>query len=183
MVKDNSELPDPWQLLALIFVPGPQTERRKFMRRYETVFISHPDLSDEDIEKLTQRAVDIIRQYPSEVFQVQQWGRKKLAYDIARQSRGSYTFLDYAAVPDVVKELERVLRLDDKVMKYLTVVTEERVDLEAVRKALAEGKVAGTHYGEEEVSEAVIQAEAAPVTEGPPMGPEQANDSEVPTET
>lgn len=183
MVKDIFELPGLGQLLALIFVSGPQTERRRSMRRYETVFISHPDLSDEDIEKLTQRAVDLIRQYPSEVFQVQQWGRKKLAYDIARQSRGSYTFLDYAAVPDVVKELERILRLDDKVMKYLTVMTEDRVDPEAVRKALAEGKVRARHYGEEEVSEAVGPVEAAPVTQGPPTGPDEAVDSQVSTET
>ncbi len=153
------------------------------MRRYETVFISHPDLSDEDIEKLTQRALAVIRQYPSEVFQVQQWGRKKLAYDIARQSRGSYTFLDYAAVPGVVKELERVLRLDDKVMKYLTVMTEDRVDVEAVRTALAEGKVPARHYGEEEVSEAAGPVEAAHVAQGEPTGPEQADDSQVPAQT
>jgi len=136
------------------------------MRRYETVFISHPDLSDEDIEKLTERALDVIRHYPSEIFQVQQWGRKKLAYEIARQSRGSYTFLDYAAVPDAVRELERIFRLDDKVMKYLTVMTEERVDFEAVRKALAEGNVSARRYGEEETAEAGAEPVAEVQTAG-----------------
>ncbi len=121
------------------------------MRRYETIFISHPDLSEEDVEKLTQRAADIVQQQGGELLQVQQWGKKKLAYKIKKQWRGYYTLLDYLAVSTAIKELERILRLDDKVMKFLTVMTDDRVDVEAVRRSMAEAKKA-----------------EAPVEEGPP---------------
>lgn len=108
------------------------------MRRYETIFISHPDLSEEDLENLTQRTTDIIRQNQGEVIQIQQWGKKKLAYKVNKQSRGHYTYLDYASLPQVVLELERILRLDDKVMKYLTVKLADKVDLDTIQSALEE---------------------------------------------
>ena len=110
------------------------------MRRYETIFISHPDLSEDEQEKLTHRMQDILRQQEGEIIQVQQWGSQRLAYKIKKQSRGYYTLLDYASMPAAVDELERVLRLEDNVLKYLTVKLADKVDPEAILKAIEEGK-------------------------------------------
>jgi small subunit ribosomal protein S6 len=127
------------------------------LRRYETIFISHPDLSEGDIDNLTQRTTDIIRQLQGEVIQVQQWGKKRLAYQVQKQLRGHYTFLDYACLPKAVLELERILRLDDKVMKYLTVKLEDKVDVEAIQRSLE--KVREVEVEEEEASSEASPAE------------------------
>jgi small subunit ribosomal protein S6 len=138
------------------------------VRRYETTFISHADLPDEDLERLSKRASDMIQQRGGEIFQVQQWGKKKLAYKVKKQPRGSYTLLDYTVSGNAVQELERILRLDDKVLKFLTVLVDEEVDVEAVREHLAQGQRAKA-LPEEEVPEvpAPAEAEGAAATESP----------------
>lgn len=136
------------------------------MRRYETTFITHPDLPDEDLERVVQKAVGLIEQHQGDVFQVQNWGKKRLAYKIRKQSRGHYTMLDYSAGPAAVREVERLLRLDDNVLRFLTVMVEEAVDAEAVKASLSRAE-GSERSSEEEATEEVSQAEGETETESP----------------
>ncbi len=107
------------------------------MRRYETVFIAAADLSDEDVSALIDRAVSIIDGLKGLVVKVDRWGKKRLAYEIKKQTRGYYVLFDYAGSSAIVKELERNFKIDDKVLKYMTIVTSPHADLEALQKEIA----------------------------------------------
>jgi small subunit ribosomal protein S6 len=133
------------------------------VRRYETTFITHPDLTEEDLDKITQKAMDAIQSHKGEVFQAQQWGKKRLAYTIKKQTRGGYTLLDYTAGGDAVREMERGFRLDDKVLKFLTVMVDPSVDPEAVRESFArEAKPVAAAAEETAGEEAAAEGAAAP---------------------
>ena len=139
------------------------------MNRYETVFLSHQDLSEEDIEALTGQAVEILQQNSGELIQVQQWGKKKLAYKIKKENRAYYTLLDYTSGGEAILALERMLRLSDKVLKYLTIKQKDITDLEEVRRAIQEAQ--------EKVMAPPPAEEAPPAEESP-----AAEASEAPSE-
>lgn len=123
------------------------------MRRYETTFITNPDLSEEEFGKVLQKALGPI-QNQGHLFRVEDWGKKRLAYSIRKQTRGHYTFLDYAATSSAVRELERLLRLDDNVLRFLTVMVDEEVDVEAVKAGLSQVEPAQGSTEEEPLEEA-----------------------------
>lgn len=123
------------------------------MRRYETTFIIHPDLLDDDLQRIVQKAVGVIESHQGDVLQVQDWGKKRLAYKIKKQSRGHYIFIDYLAAAAAVKEVERVLRLDDNVLRFLTVMVDEDVDPKAVRSRLSHAEAEAPPAEEESPEE------------------------------
>jgi small subunit ribosomal protein S6 len=118
--------------------PEEKSERRKKLRRYETTFVIHPDLSEEDHQKIVQKALGAITQSGGEILQLQDWGVKKLAYKIKKQTRGHYIFVDYAAKPEAVREVERLLRIDDNVLRFLTVLVDDEVDVEEAKMQLSQ---------------------------------------------
>jgi len=111
------------------------------MRRYESVIILDPELSDDDVRNITERYTQIIKDRHGEVIKIEDWGSRKLAYLVKKKERGRYVLLDYVGLPDVLGELERQFKIADEVMKYLSVKTDDDVDLEAF-KADAEQKAA-----------------------------------------
>jgi len=108
------------------------------LRRYETILIAHVDLSEDELTKLIARYEAIVTGQKGIPVKVERWGKRKLAYLIRKQSRGFYILIDYAGASSVVNELERNLKIDDKVLKFMTVLKAEAVDPEALRKEIAE---------------------------------------------
>lgn len=91
------------------------------MRKYETIFILHPELSEDDIKSVTAKAQDVISAYKGECFRMDDWGIRKLAYPIKKSARGRYYYLRFDGNSALIAELERRLRLDDKVLRYQSV--------------------------------------------------------------
>ncbi len=112
------------------------------MRRYETIIIIDPDLSEEQRAPLFERCNDLIPQYGGLLVMHDDWGQKKLAYDINKKSRGHYTRLDYCGTGDLVDELERFFRIDDRVLKFMTVLLEKQVDIERIKEEMAQAEKA-----------------------------------------
>lgn len=102
------------------------------MRRYETIFILDAGLTEADREPFMERLEGIIRQYQGVLVQTEHWGELKLAYDIRGKSRGYYIRLEYCGDGALVNELERYCRITDSFLKFLTVVLEKEVDLDAL---------------------------------------------------
>ncbi|MCX5911998.1 MAG: 30S ribosomal protein S6 [Deltaproteobacteria bacterium] len=103
------------------------------MRRYETIFIANPDLSEEDQNALQEKVRSIVASFKGEFVKLEDWGLRKLSYQIRKSSRGRYFLVDYLAeAPALVRELERTLRLNDGVLKFLTVKTSSRVTSEQI---------------------------------------------------
>ncbi len=108
------------------------------MRRYETIFIAYPDLPDDDIGEVVERLSKIITDLKGIVVKVEKWGKRKLAYPIKKQQKGYYILVDFVGEQTVVAELEKNMKFDDKVLKYLSVKKTEKVDLEEIEKEVAD---------------------------------------------
>jgi small subunit ribosomal protein S6 len=96
------------------------------MRRYETIFIASPVLTDEQADELVKHFEGIIAEQGGELLKTDKWGRKKLAYDVQKFSEGYYTLFEMNAGPALVAELERRFRNNDSVIKYLSVRLDEQ---------------------------------------------------------
>ena len=107
------------------------------MRRYETVFIAFADLPDEEVNGLIERSVSIVDGLKGLVVKIDRWGKKRLAYEIKKQTRGYYILIDYAGNSAIVNELERNFKIDDKVLKYMTIIKSEHADIQALEKEIA----------------------------------------------
>ncbi len=91
------------------------------MRKYETIFILQPDLADDAGTALSDKVQDFISTGAGSLLRLDDWGTRKLAYEINKFPRGRYFYLRFDAAATLVAELERRLRLDEKVLRYLTV--------------------------------------------------------------
>jgi|YelNatPaOPRAMG01_1025707.scaffolds.fasta_scaffold107944_3 small subunit ribosomal protein S6 len=98
------------------------------MRRYELIFIVHPDLGEEEVQTLTERYLQIITGQQGTIIKTENWGKRRLAYDIEKQSKGTYVLVDFYGPGTMIREIERNLKIDDKILRYLTVKTGESFD-------------------------------------------------------
>ena len=102
-----------------------------YAREYELIYIVRPDVGEEDLTTVQERTDKIIVERGGTVLKVDAWGTKRLAYDIQKHSKGHFVLFDFLSEPDTVAELERTLRIDDKVLRFLTVKLHDRVDVDA----------------------------------------------------
>ena len=106
------------------------------MRRYETIIITDPELSAESREPVLRRVNDVITQGNGYLAFTDEWGARKLAYEIKKKERGYYIRFDYCGSGVVVDEMERFFRIDDRVMKYMTVLLDKAPDLEKIKEEI-----------------------------------------------
>ena len=107
------------------------------MKRYETIFIVQSELSSEEITAIIDRYSKIITDMKGTVLKVERWGKRKLAYLIRKQARGFYILIDFAGRREIVAEVERILKFDDKVLKYMSVKLADSITAEEIEKELA----------------------------------------------
>lgn len=134
------------------------------MRRYESVIIVDPDLPEENRDGLFQKLSDLIAQNSGFLVDIDAWGNRKLAYEIRKKPRGYYARFDFCGTGALVDELERNLRIDDRFLKYMTVMLDREVDLEALKAAKAEAdaeKAAAKEAAEKEAAARKAAAEKA----------------------
>ena len=98
------------------------------MRRYEILFIAHADSSDDEMNEHVERYKAIITNSKGIVVKIDKWGMRKLAYEIKKQTKGIYYLMDFAGESATVPELERNLKIDDRILKFLTVLKDTEVD-------------------------------------------------------
>lgn len=88
---------------------------------YETTLILRPDVTEDAPKALIEKLKGIIQAHGGETLAVEEWGKRKLAYVIKRESRGVYVYLLYTGNNSLVAELERNLRITESVLRFLTV--------------------------------------------------------------
>lgn len=108
------------------------------MKRYETIAIVDPDVSTEGRGPLFDKCLEIINQQNGMLVELDEWGTRKLAYEIKKKLRGYYVRFDYCGNGDLVQEMERFFRIDERVLKFLTILVDNDVDPEKVKEELAE---------------------------------------------
>ena len=94
------------------------------MNKYETVFIINPSVEEAGVKDLTQKFSDLINS-DCKVESVEEMGTRKLAYEIKKNSEGIYVLINFEANPSLIKELERVYRITDEVLKFIVVRKDE----------------------------------------------------------
>ena len=105
------------------------------MACYESIFILRSSLGDEEAEAVIEKMKSVLTKHGATIVKAENWGKKKLAYEIKHDRRGTYILLQFeSAQENVVSELERLYRLEDSVIKFLTV----RVEEEALQAVAAE---------------------------------------------
>ena len=87
------------------------------MREYELMVILDPELEERTVAPSLDRFLNVVRQGGGTVENVDIWGRRRLAYDIKKKSEGIYAVVNMTATPDVAKELDRQLGLNESVMR------------------------------------------------------------------
>jgi len=137
------------------------------MKHYETIVIMDPDLAEEDRTPLLDRFEEIMTQRGGALIQMDHWGMKKLAYEIKKKPRGYYLRIDYGGVGAVVDEIERFCRIDDRVLKYMTVLQAETVDVEKIKAELAAVEAQKTPAVAQETPAAEAQKTPAVAQETP----------------
>ncbi|PID77554.1 MAG: 30S ribosomal protein S6 [Deltaproteobacteria bacterium] len=110
------------------------------MRRYETICILRPGLGESEISKIIESTSKIITDAQGTIIAVDRWGIKKLAYLIKKESQGYYVLCDYAVSPEAVFEMERKFRIDDAVLKYMTVKLADEISEEEITAAAADAE-------------------------------------------
>ncbi|MBI2876907.1 MAG: 30S ribosomal protein S6 [Candidatus Tectomicrobia bacterium] len=130
------------------------------MYPYETIFILKPDLNEGEIEEGINRVKDLITKYNGEISKVENWGKKRLAYQIQRNRFGHYVFITFRGTSSLISELERHYKLNENILRSLMIrVDEAKLSKAALRaEKAAQRRPRGVREGEEE--------EATPELEG-----------------
>ena len=94
------------------------------MRKYETIFILHPSLDEEAVKANIEKFKGVIENDGGTIENVDFWGKRKLAYEIAKVNEGFYTLINFEANTELPKELDRVFRITDGVIRHIVVKQE-----------------------------------------------------------
>jgi small subunit ribosomal protein S6 len=166
------------------------------MRRYETIIITDPDLSPEQRDPVLQRVSDVINQGGGFLALTDEWGARKLAYEIKKRARGYYIRFDFCGNGASVNEMERFFRIDDRVLKYMTVLLDKDADIEKIKaeiaatqtdagKTVEQAEIAAGKVSSEEPLESQSGSDEVPTPseKQAETSEEQAETSEKPAET
>ena len=124
------------------------------MNRYELVYIVRTDMPDDALSELIERYQTLITNLKGSIVKTEKWGTRKLAYEIKKHTKGTYMLMDFVGTTAVVPEVERNLKIDDMILKFMTVKKEDDVDLEELEKA-------------KEAEKPVEEQKAAPASDTP----------------
>lgn len=102
-------------------------------REYETIYILRPDVDADTADKVQGRVAEVVGRDNGKLVKVEAWGRRKLAYPVAKQKKGVYVYVKYVGRGGLVQEIERNLKLQDAVLKFQTVQTQGEVDVEGIQ--------------------------------------------------
>ncbi len=109
------------------------------MRAYECIYIVNPTLDEQAVKDKAAKMSEIITSRQGQVTSVDQWGKRRLAYPIEKIFEGYYTFIRFNGSSEILKELDRVFRFDETVLRH-SIVVEERPKPAEAPKPPAEGK-------------------------------------------
>jgi small subunit ribosomal protein S6 len=128
---------------------------------YETVVITRPDLDDADTSEIIEKLEKVIDDNGGHLLIRDDWGKRKLAYPIRKHQKGHYSIISHLAPATLIIELERNIRIEDRIIRFLTVRIADAVDVPVrLKKAEEERKVKSEQEAKQR-AEAEARAKAA----------------------
>ena len=152
------------------------------MRRYETIYILRPTLSEDEVNTTIDSANSILKNDNGEIISFDKWGLRTLAYLIQKETQGYYVYCDYATEPGNVAEMERKFRIDESVMKYMTVKLADSIDKEGIEAARGEHEAAAIAAAEAEAEAAKQEEEKDTPKPAPSEASEESDKAEETTD-
>ena len=144
------------------------------MRVYEELFILKPDTVEEEVDGFVEQIQHVITNGKGTVDKTDKWGVRKLAYRVQKYSEGLYVLIQFSSTPDLVKEVERRMRVADQVIKFITVrIDEKQKKIEKRKKA--RDKRAARRPAPPPMAAPAIPAAAAPAMPALPAEPGHAS--------
>ena len=122
-------------------------------KEYETIYILRSDVDADTADRVQARVAEVVDRGHGKLVKVEAWGRRRLAYPVAKQRRGVYVYVKYVGAGGLVGELERNLKLQDAVLKYQTVTVRDQVDVASLQIDPEEVKFARLELPVEEEKE------------------------------
>ncbi len=104
------------------------------LREYEFAMITRGDLSDTDHAGVLEKYEKLLLGEKGEMIDKDEWGSKKVQFNMNGQYRGRYTFLTMTSTPADIAEAERLMKIDDSVLRYMNIKLSDHVDIEARKK-------------------------------------------------
>jgi small subunit ribosomal protein S6 len=149
------------------------------MRRYETFVILDPDLSEDLRRPVIERVKEIMTQMGGTLLRVEEWGSRRLAYAIAKKERGYYARFDFCGSGQLVDEMERFFRIDDRVLKHMSVLLDPEPNLERILEDMAKAEAAAQKPAESAatITPAVPPSAPAASEPAPQTGEPQPSDA------
>ncbi|MBD3807323.1 MAG: 30S ribosomal protein S6 [Campylobacterales bacterium] len=138
------------------------------MNCYETLFVVKPTLTEQEIASQVAKIKDVLAKENVELIATDDMGMRKLAYTVAKQNRGYYTVLYYKADGSKIAEIERNLKINEDIIKFLTVKYSSKKEVAQFEKMIAsigKSKNEKNHKEAAHKKEAVIENAAAEVTQ------------------
>lgn len=97
------------------------------LRKYELIYLVQPEASDDDRQKVQGRVDAVLEEYGATPISREDWGKRKLAYEIQKQNKAFYTYMVFIARPGTTAEIERVLRMLDHCIRWQTIKLEDGI--------------------------------------------------------
>jgi small subunit ribosomal protein S6 len=93
------------------------------LKGYELILIIDPEVAEDEVGTVTNKVTETITQLQGKVVKIEKWGKRKLAYKVKKSPKGHYIILYFTASPQAIKEIERTLRYNEKILRYQTILT------------------------------------------------------------
>ncbi len=105
----------------------------KRFRKWETLFIIHPDFVEAKKE-IFNKINQIVQSKEGEILKIDEWGIRKLAYPIEKKNHGYYVYMEFYGLADLPKELEYYFRIDERIIRFIIVKLEDRVEPDKIKE-------------------------------------------------
>ena len=96
------------------------------MRNYECMYILKPDMEEEALTQAIDRYSAIVTDGKGELVSVDKWGKRRLAYEIKDLFEGYYVLMNFKSEPAVVKELDRIMKISDHMLRFMIINQDEK---------------------------------------------------------
>ena len=138
-----------------------QLKNTEILNKYEAVVVLHPDTSEDDVKSTLRRHRDVIRQFAGDVHNVDSWGKRRLGNPINKLTRAHYVHMTFQAKGDAIAELERIMRINDRVLRFQHTRLDDRVSLDSYMDKFKESLAAAINREKEREAKIAAMKKAA----------------------
>ncbi len=132
-------------------------------KRYESTFIVKGSLEDKDIDPIIAKTESFIQKNGGSVIEMERWGRRKLAYEIGRETQGFYVSAHFTAPGELISKLERMFSLDESVIRFLTLAFPESAAKGRIAMKKRSDELASKREASSLAHEAAASAQSIPI--------------------